>query len=555
MKVGEYIGQLLVKLGIRYYFAIPGDYNLALLDILHKNKDIKPIYCANELNMSYSADGYSRLAELAVFITTFSVGGLSACNGVAGAFAEDLPVLHISLGPHTDDKVEFHTMHHTTGLPDTTYVERMFKDITIYSKRIDNVDNVVKHFEQAFTLMRRYKKPAYLELPMNLPNEKLPILSVPNIPLTLCKSLNNRPLIDKIASLVNKAKSPVLVVGTRMRYYQKELNRFIQMKKFATCCLPNAKGIVSSGNPAYIGIYWETTSSPFVEETVNKSDFVIYVGCLFNDYNSSGYTHKKDEKTTLYLGTETLKYRHVVYETGDLKSVLKYLGKKIKRNPSVLRRFKSHKIPAEVMPKIDNKKLTLESMRKVAQSYVTNKTTVIVETGTSWLLGIFMKLAPKTIFEIQMQYGSIGWSLGAAFGAHLANPKNTLMLFIGDGSLQMTVQNIGSMIRYRMKGIIFLVNNKGYVIEDSIHKGPYNDINNWNYSQLMPVFDPDGRYSMNFEVETIKEFDTAIKSSINSGKLCFVNCHISRTDVQKKLITWGKNVGKYNKRKTKFYRP
>ena len=63
--------------------------------------------------MSYMADGYARTNGLAVFITTFSVGGLSALNGVAGAFAEDLPVLHISVGPHTDDKVDFHTMHHT----------------------------------------------------------------------------------------------------------------------------------------------------------------------------------------------------------------------------------------------------------------------------------------------------------------------------------------------------------------------------------------------------------------------------------------------------------
>ena len=91
-----------------------------------------------------------------------------------------------------------------------------------------------------------------------------------------------------------------------MRYYKKELTRFVQMKKFATCCLPNAKGIVSTRNPAYIGIYWETTSSPFVEDTVNKADFVIYIGCLFNDYNSSGYTHKKDEKTTTLNEEKTI---------------------------------------------------------------------------------------------------------------------------------------------------------------------------------------------------------------------------------------------------------
>ena len=57
-----------------------------------------------------------------------------------------------------------------------------------------------------------------------------------------------------------------------------------------------------------------------------------------------------------------------------------------------------------------------------------------------------------------MQYGSIGWSLGAAAGAYFANTNKRIFLFIGDGAFQMTVQAISTMVRYNMKGLIFLVN-------------------------------------------------------------------------------------------------
>ena len=87
------------------------------------------------------------------------------------------------------------------------------------------------------------------------------------------------------------------------------------------------------------------------------------------------------------------------------------------------------------------------------------------------------------------------------------------------------------------------------MIEDAIHKGPYNTINNWDYSKVLSVIDPLGLKSVTFDVLTTNEFNTAIKKSLRSNKLCLLNCHISRTDVQKKLFKWGRDVGKYNSRK------
>ena len=80
--VGNYLAQRLEEVGVRDYFAIPGDFNLSLLDELLKNSRLKMINCCNELNAGYAADGYAREKGVAALVLTIGVGGLSAVNAV-----------------------------------------------------------------------------------------------------------------------------------------------------------------------------------------------------------------------------------------------------------------------------------------------------------------------------------------------------------------------------------------------------------------------------------------------------------------------------------------
>lgn len=84
-----------------------------------------------------------------------------------------------------------------------------------------------------------------------------------------------------------------------------------------------------------------------------------------------------------------------------------------------------------------------------------------------------------------MQYGSIGWSVGATLGYAQAAKDKRIIACIGDGSFQVTAQDISTMIRCEQKSIIFLINNGGYTIEVEIHDGPYNVIKNWDYTALV----------------------------------------------------------------------
>jgi len=117
--------------------------------------------------------------------------------------------------------------------------------------------------------------------------------------------------------------------------------------------------------------------------------------------------------------------------------------------------------------------LTIHVVRHTVQGLLSSDTTLIAETGDSWFQGQKMKLPRGCGYEFQMQYGSIGWSVGAVLGYAMAakDVNRRVIAMIGDGSFQMTAQEVSVMIRYRVNPIIFLINNKGYTIEVEIHDG------------------------------------------------------------------------------------
>jgi TPP-dependent 2-oxoacid decarboxylase len=99
------------------------------------------IGCCNELNMGYAADGYARQYGVAVAFVTLNVGGLSLANAVSGAMAEDVPIIVISGGAHTNDYVNDNLVHHSTNQKNKNQCLEVFKQITCKAVRIDQAHN------------------------------------------------------------------------------------------------------------------------------------------------------------------------------------------------------------------------------------------------------------------------------------------------------------------------------------------------------------------------------------------------------------------------------
>jgi pyruvate decarboxylase len=135
--LGRHLARRLAEVGARDVFTVPGDFNLTLLDELEAEQPsgggVRLVGCCNELNAAYAADGYARAGRgVGACAVTFTVGGLSAINAVAGAFSENLPLVCVVGGPNSNDYGSNRVLHHTIGLPDFTQELRCFQNVTCY---------------------------------------------------------------------------------------------------------------------------------------------------------------------------------------------------------------------------------------------------------------------------------------------------------------------------------------------------------------------------------------------------------------------------------------
>ena len=162
--VGKYLAARLEQIGLKHYFMVPGDYNLVLLDELLTNENLQQIGCCNELNAAYAAEGYARANGAGAVFTTYNVGAYSALNGVAGAYAERLPVIFVSSGPNTNDPVANHIMHHTMGTHDFSDQYEVCRQVTCEAVRILHPDNAPTLIDQAISTALRERKPVYIEI-------------------------------------------------------------------------------------------------------------------------------------------------------------------------------------------------------------------------------------------------------------------------------------------------------------------------------------------------------------------------------------------------------
>ncbi|WOO43052.1 thiamine pyrophosphate-binding protein [Rubellicoccus peritrichatus] len=550
--LGSYLATRLEQIGIRHYFAVPGDYNLVLLDQLLENENLEFIGCCNELNLGYACDGYARANGVAAGFVTFSVGGLSAINAIAGAYAEDLPIIFVSGGPNTNAGPENRPLHHTLGEVRYRYQLEMFREVTAYAASIEHLEDAPEKIDRAIHVALRHRKPVYLEIACNLAGLDLP--AAPNQQLAAPVPLDEAALdaaVENAAERLNNAVKPVLVAGVKLRPWDatKEFLELAEATGYAVAVMPNAKGLFPENHPQYIGTYWGPVSSPGCGEVVESADAYLFAGPTFTDYTTAGYTALINSNKLLEAGPERVKLPGQSYNNVPLPLFLGKLAGRMKKNDTSLTAFERFRpAPEQEEDIVADRPLLTRRVVKRVEKMLTPDMALIAETGDSWFNGIKTKLPEGTAFEIQMQYGSIGWSVGATLGYALAERgKRRVVSLIGDGSFQLTAQEVSTIIRYGLDPIIFLINNRGYTIEVEIHDGPYNLIKNWDYAGLIDVFNAEDGKGWGVRVSTEGELDAAIaKALAHTGGPSLIELTIDRDDCSKELLEWGSRVAAVN---------
>ncbi|EDQ9469231.1 alpha-keto acid decarboxylase family protein, partial [Salmonella enterica subsp. enterica] len=484
--VADYLLDRLAGCGIGHLFGVPGDYNLQFLDHVIDHPTLRWVGCANELNAAYAADGYARMSGAGALLTTFGVGELSAINGIAGSYAEYVPVLHIVGAPCSAAQQRGELMHHTLGDGDFRHFYRMSQAISVASAILDE-QNACFEIDRVLGEMLVARRPGYIMLPADVAKKTaIPPTQALALPVHEAQSgVETAFRYHARQCLMNSRRIALLADFLAGRFGLRPLlQRWMAETPIAHATLLMGKGLFDEQHPNFVGTYSAGASSKEVRQAIEDADRVICVGTRFVDTLTVGFTQQLPTERTL----EIQPYASRIGETwfnlpmAQAVSTLRELCLECAFAPPPTR-------SAGQPVRIDKGELTQESFWQTLQQYLKPGDIILVDQGTAAFGAAALSLPDGAKVVVQPLWGSIGYSLPAAFGAQTACPDRRVILIIGDGAAQLTIQEMGSMLRDGQAPVILLLNNDGYTVERAIHGAAqrYNDIASWNWTQIPPA--------------------------------------------------------------------
>jgi indolepyruvate decarboxylase len=493
--VAEYVLTRLAQLGIDKVFGIPGDYAFSIDDAVEQIPSLEWVVCANELNAAYAADGYARIRGAAILTTTYGVGELSAINGVMGSLTHRVPVFHLVGMPSERLQVQNLITHHNLG--DTNYSR--FVPISSTATGVSAIltpTNCVEELERVIREALRLSKPAYIAISELSGYSPLVGTPVTGKPLAEIKRQQSVPqelenAIGSILARLEKAKNPVAIVTALTARYglRDQLHELLSKINLPAAIAPAEKGSLDESIPQFIGLYHGDLSNPAsVKQVIESADLVLDIGgIILSELNAGLFTDNLDRSRMISIRDNHVQIDTKVFVNTAIDDVLAgLLAKVTTRAQAVV----SEKV--NLLPVLDsgNDKLSSANFYPRLQRCLKSGDTMVIETGTCMMHLNPMVLPEGVGAEGQGLWGSIGWATPATLGVCLAKKSGRTWMVTGDGSHQLTLNELGVMGRYGIKPVIFVINNDIYGVEDffSERGHVYDDIARLNYHLLPEAF-------------------------------------------------------------------
>ncbi|KAJ4343367.1 hypothetical protein N0V95_006701 [Ascochyta clinopodiicola] len=509
IKLAEYLFTRLNQLGASAVHGVPGDFNLDLLDYVEPS-GLLWVGNANELNAGYAADGYSRIRGIGALVTTFGVGELSAINAIAGAYAERAPVVHIVGTPNRATQDGRVRVHHTFNDGNFRRFGQMHAHVTVAQTSLRDPLTAPGEIDRVLQQCLIHSRPVYIEVPVDLVD--VPVRSATlQEPIGLPEPLATTATNDAISQVLEKiyaAKCPAILFDGECRALNitREVQSIIEATKWPTWTTSYGRGLIDESLPNFQGVYKGAFDEQSVQDFFKQADLVLIFGPHFSTTNSYALTAKPDPEisvvfsdTEIELGTTILRDLPARLAVSQLRERLD-VSKIAQYSVSDLQGLSWHAPQALSFSTVAKDELISHSkLWDLFAPFIRSGDIVMGETGTSGYGVREMRTPANVRVFAPVTWLSIGYMLPAAQGASLAqqqaksqvdgatNGEDTkdsrTILFIGDGSLQMTVQEISTMIRHNLNIIIVVLNNDGYTIERAIHglRETYNDVAAWRY--------------------------------------------------------------------------
>lgn len=548
MKSGaDIVLECLLEQGVDTVFGYPGGSILNVYDSFYKYSDkIKHILTAHEQGASHAADGYARsTGKVGVCFATSGPGATNLVTGIATAYMDSIPIVAVTCNVATNllGKDSFQEID----------IVGVTMPITKHNFLVKSASEIAPTFRKAFKIAASGRPgPVLIDITKDATAE------VVEYEKQIPERIDNYKIesgvsdFDKVIDMINEAERPLIYAGGGIiaSNASKELSKFRDTIDAPITLSTMALGAFPASNAAFtgmIGMHGSKTTSL----AVKNCDLLINIGARFSDrVICDPKTFARNAKV-IHIDVDRAEINKNIqtdaYIIGDAKAVLDELNKRMntKKHPEWMKQIAGWKEQYPVKYK-GTEPFSPEDVIKELKAQAGDDTFLVTDVGQHqmWAAQFFGVEKPRH-FISSGGLGTMGFGLGAAIGAQVANPDSVVINITGDGCFHMNLQELSTAAKQELPVIDVIINNNVLGMVRQWQRLFYGE--RFSYTTLDKPTDynmvAEGLGANGYTVSNMDELRAAIKSALETrNKPTVINCLIHQDEMVMPMVPGGQSI-------------
>lgn len=537
--------ECLKEQGVDTVFGYPGGAILNVYDELYKHKDeIHHVLTSHEQGASHAADGYARsTGKVGVCFATSGPGATNLVTGIATAYMDSVPVVAITcnvtvplLGKDSFQEID---------------IAGITMPITKHNFIVKDITKLADTIRRAFKIAQTGRPgPVLVDIPKDVTAAVTEYTAVKPQPILRVTDKIEDADMEQALSMIRQAEKPFIFVGggAVISGASEELKKFVEKVDAPVCDTLMGKGAFDGTDEHYtgmLGMHGTKTSNLGVSEC----DLLIAIGVRFSDRILGNPNKFAENAKILQFDVDAAEINKNIQVDacviGDVKVILERLNQKLEQQAHP--EWRAHIAERKEAYPLRYPDTGLSGPYIMEEVYRATKGDAIIVTEVGqhqmWAAQYYKYKRPRT-FLSSGGLGTMGYGLGAAIGAQVANPDKQVINIAGDGCFRMNMNEIATASRQNLPLIEIIVNNhvlgmvrqwqnlfyeKRYsatVLDDGV-----------DYVKLAEAMGADG-----YRATTRDELKEALQKALEAGKPVVIDCIIDCDDKVWPMVAPGEAI-------------
>jgi len=534
MRAAEYIIKFLEEKDARIVYGLPGYNILEIYEAIRKS-NLEHVLVKHEHSAAVMADVTGRLTlKPGVCLVTAGPGALNAATGVAAAYTAASPMLHIT--GHCSSREKVQPYH---GVEDWLFLEKIFANITKWSKTVDNALELPYHMEKAYHIATSGRKgPVHISLAMDI------------LEVDIQKTLNTykgeiqfelKNAARRIAKKLMELEKPIIVAGKGVLRENStmEIEELMDKTYIPTLASRRSRDVIPFNNKLNIGYTIIVGFGNVLEDLrkfLEEADGIITVGLDRGERESRDIMELSKSKRIIHLYQEEPPYVEIIEDNGkiieintpNLKQLLEELIREANGYRSKWTNLENRiaELKGKVESDLKEHAHRFSEQKPIHPAYLVQTIKEIVKNddviftidvggSSSWAELYLRQNKPNTLLTSD-RFGNMGFTLPAAIAANKVKPEANVIGITGDGGMLMTLGEIATAVEQKSNIKIIVMNDRQYTMIKNIQRSRHGyppfqvDIHTPNFNEIAKSFGANG-----IKVDDPRDLSAMLEEALN----------------------------------------